>query len=211
MLGAALLIVVSVLVALLFRGCEAPGIGIGTDIGEGHTKVIIRERFDTIVVHTPPTILTVHARPRIEYDTLREADTAMIRALVATLDSARTLLRQRGVRSSFALDTATDHYERLWVLCDETRRTITLDLRPRPRDTVIRTIDTTTIIERPLRRVLAPYAQLAAVWSPTGSVWTAQATLGARLPLTTSAAAFADGQLDFGVTSRVRLGIDITF
>lgn len=174
------------------------------------TETVVRDHYETVRVQLPPLrVVSEVARWRIEHDTI--IDTAIVRSLVATLDTARSLLRARGVRSTFTMDTSIAPFvERLVVICDETNRSIAVNATFRPIDTVVRFTDTITAVTLWQQPLLEPYVQAAAIVTGNGQ-WSAQAAAGARLNVTRQARGFVDGQIELGGLPRLRLGIDISF
>lgn len=174
------------------------------------TVAVIRDRYETVRVEMPTLrYVNLPGRHTVEHDTI--LDTAIVRSLVATLDSARHLLRSRGVRSSFSVDTALPPLiERLWIDCDETARRVSFLAKLAPVDTVLRLKDTVSIVTMWSAPLFEPYAQVALVYNAQGA-WSAQAAAGARINASRHARPFIDAQAELGGQPRLRLGLDITF
>lgn len=174
------------------------------------TVAVIRDRYETVRVELPVlSYVNLPGRHTVEHDTI--LDTAMVRSLVATLDSARSLLRSRGVRSSFSVDTALPPLiERLFIDCDETARRVSFTAKLSPVDTVLHRRDTLTMVTMWSAPLIEPYAQVALVYNTQGA-WSAQGAAGARLNVSRHARPFVDAQAELGGQPRLRLGLDITF
>lgn len=185
-------------VALLWKQCE----------GEPRERVVIRQYLDTVTIVVPRVVLRdVPGRTRLIHDTV--TDDRALSALIGNIDSLQQQIARMGVRRVFVVDTITLNGDTLFVECDETRKTITVDLRPAPVDTVITRTDTLTITDGS-QTLFTPYVQASAVVDAMQQ-WGAQGSLGVRLHFGGRAHPFADASYNTISGALVRLGMEITF
>jgi hypothetical protein len=114
------------LAAFLFGTCEGPV-----------NNVIYRDRIDTVRVEVPKIVIRdIPGRTRFIHDTI--VDSVMLRRLSGMIDSLYAELDAAGIKRVFDADTVSPRGDTVYVTCNETARSASIEIRHAVVETEVR-------------------------------------------------------------------------